>query len=286
MAQESNDVKQELVAIADELDRRGLKEMADEVTQILAEIVHEERVAALPDPEYLVEVADQLDREGRYDEADNITAYAQRVAMVRTAGYWDTVRDYARGGAKAGAGVGGAVGGLAGAGIGGFLGGAAGTPLMPGVGTVAGGIAGGLGGAAVGGAAGAGVGGIAGGALSGLYGMGAGGAQALGNWAGGQGQAAQQTANLNLQRMQMGQAAISALRGQIGMIDQKINALRAKNPNDPQIKVLQQQKLGLMQKGYQTRQQGDISPNAPVAVNPQEQAQYAKQYGLQTPATA
>ena len=84
MAQNA-DVKQELVAIADELDRRGLKGMADEVTQILAAVVREERVASLPDPEYLVQYADQLDQQGRYEEADKVTAYAQRVAMVRTA---------------------------------------------------------------------------------------------------------------------------------------------------------------------------------------------------------
>lgn len=85
MPQNPSDVKRELIAIADELDRRGLRGMADEVTQILASVVREERVASLPDPEYLVQVADQLDQEGRYDEADRVTAYAQRVAMTRSA---------------------------------------------------------------------------------------------------------------------------------------------------------------------------------------------------------
>lgn len=264
MAQNA-DVKQELVAIADELDRRGLKGMADEVTQILAAVVQEERIASLPDPEYLVQVADRLDQEGRYDEADRVTAYAQQVSMVRSAqvqdyqyraqDYWNAVKNPALTGLKGGA----------------LAGGVGGTMVAPGVGTAVGaglgGVLGGLGGAAVGGLNAA---------RMGLQ-------QGTANAIGLPDMTRAQQGMENAGQMQATLQRVQQLGAQISGIDAKINALRAKNPQDPQIQQLQQQKLQLMQQAQQARQQGGMNPNAPKAATQQEQAQYAKQYHLQMP---
>lgn len=271
MAQESNDVKQELVAIADELDRRGLKGMADEVTQILAEIVHEERVAALPDPEYLVEVADQLDQEGRYDEADQVTAYAQRVAMVRTAQgtaqntYFDP-RIPAAGGGK---------GWQWGGSEQGFMN----APAMIPAGNAEArkralqeqmNLANQYGrrhdwaGRA---APQANVGRAGGGMFEG------------GLLGGGYRQRARET-DEQTAVMQRGLDQVTQLKNQIKTLDTMIQDAVSKN-NAPLAQQLRQQKLSLMQQGYRARQMAGMNPGGQAAANPAEQAEYAKAYGLQ-----
>ena len=88
------EIKEELVDIAGELDRRDLRDEADMVTRVLARIVEAEGMPRTatpieadgdPDPDAMMELANKLDERGRFEEADRVTAAAYQVAMRREA---------------------------------------------------------------------------------------------------------------------------------------------------------------------------------------------------------
>jgi len=85
----TDELKDEIIDIAGELDRRGLRGEADGVTELLAQVVSAQDEVPAPveelDPERMMQLANELDEAGKFEEADRVTAAARNTSMRRQA---------------------------------------------------------------------------------------------------------------------------------------------------------------------------------------------------------